>query len=70
MMFPRQWIGQGSTVSWPPLSPDVIPFDFYLWGHIKIDVYATNIPNQEELWHWVETSAMHEQNNPGVMEHV
>ncbi|KAK3886614.1 hypothetical protein Pcinc_009261 [Petrolisthes cinctipes] len=30
------------------------PLDFYLWRHIKGEVYATDIPNREELWRCVE----------------
>jgi hypothetical protein len=26
-------IGRGGPTAWPPLSPDLNPLDFYLWGH-------------------------------------
>jgi hypothetical protein len=33
----------------PPRSPDLIPFDFYLWGHIKTIVYSAPIEIEETL---------------------
>ena len=30
--FHSMWIGRGSTINWPPRSPDLTPLDFYLWG--------------------------------------
>ena len=26
--FPNRWIGRGSTIKWPPRSPDLTPLDF------------------------------------------
>ena len=37
--FPNMWIGRGSTVNWPPRSPDLTPLDFCLWGWMKSEVY-------------------------------
>ena len=36
-------------MNWPARSPDLTPLDFWLWGDIKSKVYATPIPNLEEL---------------------
>ena len=36
---PNRWIGRGSTINWPPRSPDLTPLDFCLWGLMKSDVY-------------------------------
>ena len=33
---------KSATISWPPQSPDLIPPDFFLWGHIKQVVYKDN----------------------------
>jgi hypothetical protein len=41
-------------VCWPPRSPDLTPFDFYLWGHLKTVVYATPVNNAEDLWERVQ----------------
>ena len=30
--FPSRWIGRGSTINWPPRSPDLTPLDLCLWG--------------------------------------
>src|SRR3978361_2105044 len=34
LRFPNRWIGRGedAPVSWPPLSPDMTPCDYFLWG--------------------------------------
>ena len=37
--FPYRWIGRGSTINWPPRSPDLTPLDFCLWGWMKGEVY-------------------------------
>jgi hypothetical protein len=36
-------------VEWPARSPDLTPLDFYLWGHLKAQVYAEKITNVEHL---------------------
>ena len=33
--FPNRRIGYGSTINWPPRSPDLTPLDFCLWGLMK-----------------------------------
>lgn len=47
--FPEQWIGRGSTVPWPPRSPDLTPLDFFLWGYIKNVVYAVECNTREDM---------------------
>jgi hypothetical protein len=29
---------------WPPRSPDATPFDFFLWGYVKDQVYVPPLP--------------------------
>jgi hypothetical protein len=41
-------IGRGL---WPPLSPDLKPCDFYLWGSLKNKVYKTDPHTLEEVRH-------------------
>jgi hypothetical protein len=36
----NRWIGRWGVVEFPPLSPDLTPMDFFLWGHIKDKVYS------------------------------
>lgn len=36
-----KWIGRGGSITWPPRSPDLTPIDFFLWGHVKQEVYQT-----------------------------
>ncbi|GBM52699.1 hypothetical protein AVEN_21458-1 [Araneus ventricosus] len=48
-IFQNQFIGYGGFVEWPPRSPDLTPLDFFLWGHIKGQVYATPTPTLEDL---------------------
>ncbi|GBM69169.1 hypothetical protein AVEN_91753-1 [Araneus ventricosus] len=47
--FQQQVIGYGSCVEWPPCSPNLNPLDFFLWGYIKQQVYATPPPTLQEL---------------------
>lgn len=37
--FPRQWIGNGGHIAWPPNSPDLTPLDFSFWGELKRKVF-------------------------------
>lgn len=37
--FPGRWIGRGGPVNWPARSPDLTSPDFFLWGHLKEQVY-------------------------------
>ena len=47
--FPDAWIGRGGPIPWPPRCPDLSPLDYFLWGYIKIIVYAENIRNTQHL---------------------
>jgi len=47
--FGRRWIGLHGPHEWPPRSPDLTPLDFYLWGHLKQQVYATRPASIEDL---------------------
>lgn len=44
-----EWIGRGGTIEWPPRSPDLAPCDFFLWSHLKNNVYKTKCANLDEL---------------------
>nr|XP_034192564.1 uncharacterized protein LOC117609914 [Osmia lignaria] len=46
--FQDRWIGRGGPVAWPPQSPDMNPVDFYLWGHLRNEVYRQHIKSREE----------------------
>ena len=47
--FPNRWIGRGSTISWPPRSPDLTPLDFCLWGLMKSEVYRKKVDTRDQL---------------------
>jgi hypothetical protein len=36
-------------IPWPPRSPDITPFDFFLWGYVKDIVYKTPVTSLDEL---------------------
>lgn len=48
-IFPNRWIGRRGFIEWPPRSPDLTPLDFYLWGHLKTNVYRNRPNNLEDL---------------------
>lgn len=48
-IFGNHWIGRFGPHRWPPRSPDLTPLDFYLWGAIKNDVYATPSETMEVM---------------------
>jgi hypothetical protein len=49
-------------------NPDLTPLNFYLWGHLKAQVYAEKITNVEHLHqHSIEAfNAI----TPGIIKHV
>lgn len=44
--FGERWIGRGGPHAWPDRSPDLTPLDFFLWGYIKDQVFATTSHSQ------------------------
>lgn len=47
--FDGRWIGRCGPISWAPRSPDLTPLDFFLWGHIKTNVYKTKVEDLNDL---------------------
>ena len=43
-----------TAMEFPPLFPDLIPLDFYLWGTLKNTAYATKPQTLEELRDQIE----------------
>jgi hypothetical protein len=47
--IPQRWI-RGVTdddrilLTWPPLSPNATPCDFFVWGYVKDQVYVPPLP--------------------------
>jgi len=62
--FPNRWLGRGGPVAWPPRSPDLTPFDYYLWGHMKTLVYETKVDSRAALRHRIISAAEHVRNLP------
>ena len=40
--FPDRWIGRDGPILWPPRSPDITPWDFFMSGYVKDIVYRTD----------------------------
>ncbi|CAF3947430.1 unnamed protein product, partial [Rotaria magnacalcarata] len=53
--FPGRWVGRGGSIRWAPQSPDLTPLDFFLWEHIKNNIYKTLIKDITELKRRIET---------------
>ena len=47
--FPDRWIGRRGPIEWPARSPDLSPLDFFLWGHLKSKIYATQPESLQDL---------------------
>jgi len=47
--FPNRWIGFGGTRNWPPLSPDLNPLNYIVWGYMKAMEYAHKVNSRELL---------------------
>ena len=68
--FHGKLIANGGTVAWPARSPDLNPLDFFLWGHLKSQVYATPIDREEDLLTRIQDAANDIRNTPGVFARV
>jgi hypothetical protein len=44
--YPGRWTGRGGPI---PPSPELTPMDFFLWGHLKEQVYAVPPRTVEDL---------------------
>ncbi len=44
-----RWIERGETILWAPRSPDLMPLEFFLWVHIKSNVYKTQMKDLDDL---------------------
>jgi len=55
----NRWFGRGGPVAWLSKSPNLTPFDYYLWGHMKTLVYETKVYSRAELRHRIFTAAEH-----------
>lgn len=47
--FTNRWIRRGGPFSLLPRSPNLIPFNFFLWGNVKINVYLSKSRSLENL---------------------
>jgi hypothetical protein len=43
LKFPEKWIGRGGPFTWPPLSPDLTPIDFFLLGVLQGHCFLATI---------------------------
>ena len=48
-VFTGRIIALYRAIEWPPRSPDLTPYDYFLWGHLKNKVYSTPPENTGEL---------------------
>jgi hypothetical protein len=49
MHFPVRWVGHDGPILWPPHSPDMMLFNFFLWGYVKHIVYKIIVTSFNEL---------------------
>jgi hypothetical protein len=47
--FGARWMGTYGPIRWPARSPDLNPWDSFLWGYIRDNVYLTPPGTREEL---------------------
>ncbi|GFX69698.1 uncharacterized protein TNCV_1770661 [Trichonephila clavipes] len=67
---PGRCIGRGGPVNWPARSPDLSCLDFFLWGHMKSLVYASNVNSDEALVARIAVVAGEIRDMPGVFANV
>jgi len=47
--YPNRWNGRDGPTPWPPRSPDITPFDLFLWGYVKDTVFSTPVADITNL---------------------
>ena len=62
--FPNRWLGRGGPIPWTPMSPDLTPLDFYLWGHMQTLIYETKVDSRAALRDRIFAAAEHIRNHP------
>ncbi|KAK9874473.1 hypothetical protein WA026_002822 [Henosepilachna vigintioctopunctata] len=48
-LFPNKVISRRCNINWPSRSPDLSPFDYFVWGYLKSKVYENKPTNLEQL---------------------
>ena len=48
-MFPNHLISLPGDIGWHPRSPDLNPWDFFLWGYMKSKIFSYRLRSLEEL---------------------
>ena len=48
-LFPSHLILLRGDIGWPARSPDLSPCDYFLWGHLKAEVYKLRPTTIDEL---------------------
>jgi hypothetical protein len=48
-VFPEKVISKSGTVEWTPRSPNLSLADFFLWGHLKAQVYREHLRSLRQL---------------------
>ena len=62
--------GHDVELEWPTHSPDLTPCDFFLWGHLKNEVYKTPPTDLQELRDRIIQSATVLKNNPEMIKNA
>lgn len=57
-------------IAWPPHSPDLTPFDCFLWHHMNIWIYETLVETEDDLLLQVLVASQKIEDMPGLKERV
>ncbi|KAJ4426788.1 hypothetical protein ANN_26587 [Periplaneta americana] len=68
--FPDRWVDRGGQIAWPARSPDLNPLVFYLWGHLKLLVYSSPVPDLESHRNRIVACSEDIRYTPGVWDRV
>ncbi|KAF2350323.1 hypothetical protein FHG87_018919 [Trinorchestia longiramus] len=56
-LFGNRIFALNHRIEWPPRLPDLMPCDFFLWGHLKNKVYSSPLRDIDELKQRIENEA-------------
>ena len=69
-VFPEQWMAQSKPIARPDSCADLNSLQFYLWGHPKSTVCATEVSNARDLQHWIQNGVEMIRTTHGIFQRV
>lgn len=64
------WLNENGPCPWSARSPDLNPFDFFSWDHLKFIIYETVVENEVDFRQRIINGCQQIRQMPGIFENV